>query len=66
MLVFTEAFPKQTFQRISPYRGRHLLSCQRKSEAGAYTAIISNQDSNTGVTATNIILKYLLKVVRSR
>jgi hypothetical protein len=66
MLVFTEAFPKQTFQRISLYRGRYLLSCQRKTETWAHTGIFSNQDRYTGIATPNIVLKYLLKIERSR
>jgi hypothetical protein len=66
MLVLTEAFAKQTFQRISLYRGRYLLSRQRKSQAGANTATFSNQDRNTGIATAIIFLKYLLKFDRSR
>jgi hypothetical protein len=66
MLILTEALPKQPFQRISLHRCRYLLACQRKPEAGAYTAIFTNQNRNAGVATANIVLKYLLKIVRSR
>jgi len=66
MLIFTETLPKQSFQRIALYRGRYLLSCQRKSKAGMYTALFSNQDRNAGVATPNIVLKYLLEINRSR
>lgn len=65
MLIFTEAFSKQPFQRISFYRGRNLLPCQRKSKAGAYAALLSNQDRDARVAAADIILKNLLKIDRS-
>jgi hypothetical protein len=66
MLICTETLPKQTFQRITLYRGWYLLSCQCKSKAGVYTALFPNQDRNAGVTTPNIILKYLLEIDRSR
>ena len=65
MLIFTEAFSKQPFQRISFYRGRNLLPCQRKSKAGVYAALLSNQDRDVGVATANIVLKNLLKIDRS-
>jgi hypothetical protein len=66
MLIFTETLPKQSFQRIALYRCRYLLSCQRKSKAGVYTALFSNQNRNTGVATPDIVLKYLLEIYRSR
>jgi hypothetical protein len=66
MLIFTEAFSKQPFQRIPLYRGWNLLSCQRKSEAGAFTALFSDQDRNARVATAKIVLKNLLKIDRSR
>jgi len=66
MLIFTETLPKQPFQRIALYRGRYLLSGQRKSKAGVHAALFSNQDRNAGVAAPNIILKYLLEFYRPR
>jgi hypothetical protein len=66
MLLFSETLPKQSFQRISLYRGRNLLSCQRKTKTRMSAAIFSNQDRYAGVATAKIVLKNLLKFDRSR
>jgi hypothetical protein len=66
MLIFTEAFPKQPFQRISLYRGGDLLSSHCKSKTRTFATTVSNQDCNARVATANIVLKNLLKIDRSR
>ena len=66
MLCFAEAFSKQAFQPVSTYRSRYLLARYRESQARKFTLFFSYQDRDTGVSAAEIILKYLLKFESSR
>ena len=65
MLVSTKTLPKNPLQRIPFYSGRNLLSCQRESKARISTCFLSDQNRYASVTATNIVLKYLLKIDRT-
>lgn len=66
VLVSAKTFPKQSFQAIAPGCLRHLFACYRKSEARAFTGFRADQDGDACVAASNIVLKYLLKIDRSR
>ena len=63
--VSAEAFAKQAFQRIPLYRPRDLFARYCKSEARVFALSGSDQDGYTIVAATNVILKYLLKIARA-
>ena len=62
MPVLAETLAKQAFQRISPDRGRYLLSCYRKSESRAVSRILAYQKRDAGIANSNIVLKNLLKI----
>ena len=62
MLIPAKALAKKPFQRIAFYRFRHLFPGNRKSEARDLTPIPRNQDCNTGVATSDIVLKYLLEL----
>lgn len=63
--VPAKAFAKQAFQCIPFYRLRDLFTRYCKSEARVFTLSCSDQDGYTIVAATNIVLKYLLKIDRA-
>ena len=63
--VLAEAFPKQAFQRIPLYRFRNLFTRYRESETRVFALSGSDQDRYAIVAATNIVLKYLLKIDRA-
>jgi len=62
MLIPTKTLAKKPLQRIALYRFGHLFPGNRKSEARVDTPILRNQDCNTGVAASGIVLKYLLEI----
>lgn len=66
MLVSAKALPKQPFQTITPDCRRHLLAGYRKSETRAFTEPGTDQNGDACVAASNIVLKYLTEIVRSR
>jgi len=62
MLIPAKAFAKQPLQRIAFYRRWNLFPGDRKSEARVHSPVFRNQDCNTGVATSDIILKYLLEI----
>jgi hypothetical protein len=62
MPVFAKALPQQPFQRITLHRGWYLFACYRKPDARACTRIFTNQERNTVIANSNIVLKNLLKI----
>ncbi len=62
MLISAKALAKKALQRIAFYRFRHLFPGNRKSEARIRTPILSNQNCNTGVATSDIVIKYLLEI----
>lgn len=65
MLILAKAFAKQSFQCIAFYRPGHLFSGYRKTETGVSALILRNQNSNTGVATSEIVLEYLLEIYRA-
>ena len=66
VLILAKTFPKQPFQTITSDRLGHLLAGYRKSEARAFTGLSTDQDGDASVAASNIVLKYLAEIARSR
>ena len=66
VLVLAKTFPKQSFQTITSDRFGHLLAGYRKSEARAFTGLFADQNGDACVAASNIVLKYLTEIARSR
>ncbi|MGD2173282.1 MAG: hypothetical protein PVI79_05570 [Gammaproteobacteria bacterium] len=63
--VPAEAFSKQAFQRISLHRFRDLFTRNCETEARVFALSGSDQNGYTVVAATNVVLKYLLKIARA-
>jgi len=66
MLRFTEAFAKQSFQLVPFYSCWYLFTRYRKSQARSVTGFSSNQDRNTGISTSKVVLKNLLKLESTR
>jgi len=66
MPVFTKALSQQPFEHIALHCGWYLFACYRKSDTGTYTRIFTNQERDTVVANSNIVLKNLLKIDRAR
>lgn len=66
MLHLTEAFAKQSFQPVPLYRRWYLFSRYRESKARSVTDFPSDQDRNTGIGTSKIILENLLKLKSTR
>jgi hypothetical protein len=66
MLRLAKTFAKHSFQPVSLNRCWYLLARYRKSKTRAFTRLVSDQDSYTGISAPGIFLKYLLKFKSSR
>jgi len=66
MLRFTEAFTKQPFQLVPLYRCWYLFTRYRKSQARTVTGFSSDQNRNTGISTSKIVLKNLLKLGSTR
>lgn len=66
VLVVAKTFPKQSFQTITSDRLGHLLAGYRKSEARTFTGLFADQNGNACVAVSNIVLKYLAEIDRSR
>ena len=66
MLIPAKTLPKQALEAITIHRGRHLLAGDRKTEARMFTGSFTDQDGNTRVAASKIVLKDLLEILRSR
>jgi len=64
-LIPAKAFTKQSLQHIAFYRGRYLFPGDRKPEARALARFIRNQNCNTGIATSDIVLKYLLEIDRT-
>jgi hypothetical protein len=62
MLIPAKAFAKQPLQRIAFYRRWNLFPGDRKSEPRVLSPVFRNQDCNTGVATSDIILKNLLEI----
>ena len=66
MLVLAKTLPKQPFQTIPSDRLGHLLAGYRKSEARTFTGLCADQKGDACVAVSNIVLKNLAEIDRSR
>ncbi len=65
MLILAKTFTKQPLQRIALYRLRNLFPGNSESETRVASRFLSDQDCDTGVAPSNIVLKYLLELDRA-
>ena len=65
MLILAKTLTKQPLQRIALYRVRNLFPGDSESETRVISRFFSDQDCNTGVAPSNIVLKYLLELDRA-
>ncbi len=61
MLIPAKTFAEKSLQRIALHRLWYLFLGNRKSESRAFNLVFRNQDCNTGVATSDIILKNLLE-----
>lgn len=62
MTIFAKALPKHPFQRITLYCCWYLFARYRKPYARACPCIFTNQERDTVIANSNIVLKNLLKI----
>ena len=65
MLILAKTLAKQPLQRITLYRLRNLFPGYSESETRMTSRFFTDQDCNTGVAPSNIVLKYLLELDRA-
>ena len=65
MLILAKTLAKQPLQRIALYRLRNLFPGYSESETRMVSLFFSDQDCNTGVAPSNIVLEYLLELDRA-
>ena len=65
MLIFAKTLTKQPLQRIALYRLRNLFPGDSESETRVVSRFFSDQNCETGVAQSNIVLKYLLEIDRA-
>ena len=65
MLILAKTLSKQSLQRIALYRPRNLFPGYSESETRMASRFFSDQDRNTGVAPSSIVLKYLLELDRA-
>ena len=66
MLISTKAIAEQALQFIAFHCLCYLFTRYRKTQTRTIASLFTNQDCNTGIAASNIILKYLLELERAR
>jgi len=66
VLSFAKALAKQPFEPVSTDGLRYLFTRDSKTQARTLARLSSYQDRYAGVSTSNIILEYLLKLAGSR